>query len=355
MSSADTSLPFEAYRGEEPYIFISYSHKDSERVFADILRLNRQGYRIWYDEGIAPGNEWPEEIAKALSDATVFLVFISPNAIQSQNVRNEINFALNRQKFFVAVYLEETQLPQGLELRMGDIQAIMKWKVKDTYFNQKIVNAIPTEVRESKSEDVVNSAYKIEWTALLRGAQYNPIRAMILPLGREILCVNSGSSDTWVYAIRSNGGGLLWQVSRNDSKQHLKMIGWDSDYLYLTGEIEVEQDFCFAKKIWLREGDESAAIVWYETKDHSYQKYDAIPEWDSVQWTPVSQLESANIASTTELKASIVDGVLHVKDLQTHKVTTWTPAGGDTITSVAFYLRKPIVALSSGHVCMLQE
>src|ERR1700730_228577 len=118
MSNSKTILPLEAYVGSEPYLFVSYSHKDSELIFADMQMLHQAGCRIWYDECIAAGNEWTEEVAKALGNATAFLVFISVNALQSDNVRNEINFALNRQKFFLPVYLEEVSLPPGLELRM---------------------------------------------------------------------------------------------------------------------------------------------------------------------------------------------------------------------------------------------
>ena len=51
-------IPFPAYRGNEPYIFVSYAHKNAEAVFAEINRWNKQGYNIWYNEGIAPGNEF---------------------------------------------------------------------------------------------------------------------------------------------------------------------------------------------------------------------------------------------------------------------------------------------------------
>ena len=48
---------FDPYEGTENYIFVSYTHKDSEAVFSVIERLHKRGYRIWYDDGIAPGSE----------------------------------------------------------------------------------------------------------------------------------------------------------------------------------------------------------------------------------------------------------------------------------------------------------
>ena len=102
--------PFEAYSGDEPYVFISYAHKDSEFVFDEISILHDAGYNIWYDEGIEASNEWPEEIANAVIGCAAFLVFVSPRSTASVNCRNEINLALNENKPFLAVHLEESSL-----------------------------------------------------------------------------------------------------------------------------------------------------------------------------------------------------------------------------------------------------
>ena len=40
-----------AYEGTEPYIFVSYAHRDSERVFEVLGELQSRGYRFWYDDG----------------------------------------------------------------------------------------------------------------------------------------------------------------------------------------------------------------------------------------------------------------------------------------------------------------
>src|SRR5215813_2564249 len=149
MPDVDMLPPFEAYRGNEPYIFVSYAHKDGKGIFPEIKYLHDQGYRIWYDEGIDPGNEWPEEVAKALANASLFLFFISSNATNSRNVRNEINFALNNKKPFIAVHIIETQLPIGLELRMGDIQAVLKYTMSQASYSQKMLRTLPAHLRES--------------------------------------------------------------------------------------------------------------------------------------------------------------------------------------------------------------
>jgi len=136
--------PIEATSGDVPYIFISYSHRDAVRVYPEIERIHREGYAIWYDEGIDPGNEWPQEIAKALEGCTLFISFVSANSANSNNCRNEINYALNQNKQFLAIYLEETELPGGLALRMGDLQAVMKYRMDPESYAKKIGKALDT-------------------------------------------------------------------------------------------------------------------------------------------------------------------------------------------------------------------
>ena len=116
---------FKPYDGKEPYIFISYAHKDSDKVYPILENMHSRGYRIWYDDGIAPGSEWPENIAQHLNDAAVVLAFISERSIASDNCRREITFALSKQKAFLSVMLEKTALSPGMELQLSAQQCVM--------------------------------------------------------------------------------------------------------------------------------------------------------------------------------------------------------------------------------------
>ena len=78
------------YQDKEPYFFVSYCHKDSHRVFPIIERLARKGFRLWYDEGIQAGSEWPEIIAEHLYSADACVIFLSNEYAQSHNCRKGI-------------------------------------------------------------------------------------------------------------------------------------------------------------------------------------------------------------------------------------------------------------------------
>ena len=113
---------FQPYEGKEPYIFVSYSHKDGNRVYPILEHLERSGFRIWYDEGIEWGSEWPESIAEHLDGCTVCMAFISASSVESPNCRQEIRYALKQNKGLISVYLEETPLSKGMDMQLSSYQ-----------------------------------------------------------------------------------------------------------------------------------------------------------------------------------------------------------------------------------------
>ncbi len=330
-------------------------------MFSELRALHENGLRIWYDEGIDPGNEWPDDIAKALHRASVFLVFVSRSAVESRNVRNEINFALNREKPFLAVYLEDTQLPPGLELRMGDIQAIMKWRMTQEHYSKKITSSFPATVVDGlrKTEGQLPSAptaFTVMWSCRLKEALYSPIRALV-STGRELLCISPRSADAWVQAIHSYSGKLLWQVPAGDHRVVLDRIAWTSSYLYLTGNVEVEPDLRFGRKVDLREGDTLASLSWYDVPATAHQARDTIPEWENIPWQTVADVETrGSVAETAKLKLSIHGGRLHIEDLRNGNSFDWDTPADDPVAAVTLQGEShPVVAFSSGRVCLLGD
>ena len=131
-------MPFKAYEGDGPFIFVSYSHTDRLQVYPIIDYLNRIGVNIWYDEGIPISEDWKKSIVENLERCSAFLVFITPHIIDSEYVRKEISFALKKQKPFFSVYLKETELPSELEFEIGNIQFMKKYLIPETEFYNKL-------------------------------------------------------------------------------------------------------------------------------------------------------------------------------------------------------------------------
>lgn len=119
------------YMGQEKYIFISYSHRDSAQVYPIIGELNRRGYRVWYDSGIDPGTEWDENIAQHINACGYFIAFMSGNYLGSNNCKDELNYARDLEKERLLVYLEDVQLPSGMAMRVNRLQSIFKYVYTD--------------------------------------------------------------------------------------------------------------------------------------------------------------------------------------------------------------------------------
>ena len=153
------SSPFDAYGGNEPYVFVSYAHIDAAAVYPEIKKMYQNGVRIWYDKGIEEGSEWPAEIEKALNNCTVFIVFLSKYSVESVNVRNEIHLALKKKKEFLAVYLEKTELKFGLELTISSLQHVTKRQTGE-YWEKiwKFLTNHPEVFDPTKSQNVFTSA-----------------------------------------------------------------------------------------------------------------------------------------------------------------------------------------------------
>lgn len=116
------------YGGSEDYIFISYSHKDTDAIFPILRHMKECGYRFWYDEGIDPGSEWPESIAEHLGRCRVCLAFVSENSLASKNCRREINFAISHDLDFISVILEPVAMSPGMDMQLSTYQSIHKYK-----------------------------------------------------------------------------------------------------------------------------------------------------------------------------------------------------------------------------------
>lgn len=132
---------FTPYEGAEPYIFTSYAHANSPAVMEVIEAMHARGYRIWYDEGIEVGSEWPECIAEHLSQAHLMLAFISDAYMKSDNCRREMHYALSKRIKVINIFLEPTQMTPGMEMQIGNIFALMKYSMPSEAFYERLYNA----------------------------------------------------------------------------------------------------------------------------------------------------------------------------------------------------------------------
>jgi len=95
-----------------PKTFFSYSRTDAEFALKLAKDLREAGANVWLDQlDIPPGQHWDTEIEKALESAENMLVILSPKAIASNNVMDEISFALEEGKRVIPIILSECTIP----------------------------------------------------------------------------------------------------------------------------------------------------------------------------------------------------------------------------------------------------
>ncbi len=94
------------------YVFISYSHKDYEKVYRDLafyLYNPEMKVRFWYDEGLPAGKDWFEAAEENLNGPNCVgaIFYLSENFLRSGAVLKEIEMIKKSGKPYITVALEE--------------------------------------------------------------------------------------------------------------------------------------------------------------------------------------------------------------------------------------------------------
>lgn len=113
-----------AYSGNEKYIFISYRHTDIDVVKRIVADMQSRDYRIWWDEGIKPSEDFTEVIANRLKDSDVLFSFLSEGYLTSDFCLDELNYGIKNHKKIVPIKMDDVELPSGIDLRLIRIHMI---------------------------------------------------------------------------------------------------------------------------------------------------------------------------------------------------------------------------------------
>src|SRR3984885_14859612 len=91
-------------------IFVSYSRTDRGRVAPLVAALEAQGWSVWWDPEITPGDEFDALISAELESARAVVVVWSPLSVDSRWVKGEARDAADR-GVLVPVRFENARLP----------------------------------------------------------------------------------------------------------------------------------------------------------------------------------------------------------------------------------------------------
>jgi len=91
-------------------VFISYARADKARVERLVAALQANGWTIWWDAEVSPGEEFDDVIMAALERAKAVLVVWTPTSVASRWVRGEARVGADR-GILVPVRFDGAQLP----------------------------------------------------------------------------------------------------------------------------------------------------------------------------------------------------------------------------------------------------
>jgi formylglycine-generating enzyme required for sulfatase activity len=93
-------------------IFISYASADTEFALKLAQSLRSAGANLWIDRlDIQAGDHWDLAVEQALEKAKILLIVLSPAAVDSKNVMDEVSFALEENKRIVPVLYKPCKIP----------------------------------------------------------------------------------------------------------------------------------------------------------------------------------------------------------------------------------------------------
>lgn len=130
---------FEAYTGDEPYLFISYSHRDTKQVFPILDALYDRRYRLWYDESCENGNDFRDELRTRIQNCEAVVLFVSASSMASRFCGMEIIVAREYGKRLYPIFLDNSEIPPAFEILLANthhstaenLDKLMKSMVRD--------------------------------------------------------------------------------------------------------------------------------------------------------------------------------------------------------------------------------
>jgi hypothetical protein len=92
--------------------FLSYSRSDERFALRLAKDLRARGVQMWVDQlDIRPSEHWDRAIERAVAACSGLVVILSPRSVASDNVADEISFAIDNGKSVLPVMIEKCSLP----------------------------------------------------------------------------------------------------------------------------------------------------------------------------------------------------------------------------------------------------
>jgi hypothetical protein len=138
------------------HVFVSYSRRDVERVDLIVESLLEEGIGVWIDRsGIEAGQTWREQIVEAIDTCEAFILMLSPNSVLSDNVRREIDLALDSKRTIFPLRLEPVELSRGIRYQLTGLQFIDVHQLGFEESMQRLLNTLKKKLTNSPKQKII--------------------------------------------------------------------------------------------------------------------------------------------------------------------------------------------------------
>jgi hypothetical protein len=135
---------------------VSYVSSDRHLVLPIVERLQAAGVRVWIDFiSIPPGANYGLEISKAIQACSALVLAITPAALQSRNVKQEIQLGWKHQRPYLPLLIEPTTLPPEIEYWLEGYQWIQIHDRSEAEWLPRMIGALQ---QAGVRENVANGA-----------------------------------------------------------------------------------------------------------------------------------------------------------------------------------------------------
>lgn len=143
-------IDLNSYEGDEPYIFISYSHADTADVYEVLKLIDKEKFRFWYDDTMEIGEDFRDELRVRIQNCAAFLLFVSEASMGSKYCGMEIVTAFKYDKKIYPVFLsDDVAIPAALKMILENLQHVKGISSGSEKYLQKLISGLPIEAMRS--------------------------------------------------------------------------------------------------------------------------------------------------------------------------------------------------------------
>jgi hypothetical protein len=220
--------------GELRYFF-SYSRHDAPLVLKLAQELRTVGVDLWLDQlDIVGGQRWDRAVEEALSTCNGMIAVLSPESLASNNVMDEISYALESDKLVVPILLRTCTIPFRLRRVqhvnfIGDYDRAFSQLLRALNIERRSEIAVPSFGRVGHASSLTSVA-QTETTSPQAGCLLPPtghVEGLEFQQDREVQLDNSPLPDSAAASVPSvrHFGGVVAAASTRLGVRHPRLSG----------------------------------------------------------------------------------------------------------------------------------